>query len=118
MSPLVIDAVVLTLTVLYALLSLTLIRMLPVFLALFGKELRTDEKLFTGWFGPRGLASVVFAVIVFNEQLPGGETITITVVCTVILSILLHGISAKPLVAALAARVGQRGDDSKSGEGR
>jgi len=40
----------------YALLSLTIVRMLPVFLALFGKDLRTDEKLFTGWFGPRGLS--------------------------------------------------------------
>ena len=91
--------------VLYALLSLTLIRMLPVFLGLAGSGLRADEKLFMGWFGPRGLASIVFAVIVFNEHLPGGDTLTMTVVCTVVLSIIGHGLSANPLVAALAARI-------------
>ena len=89
----------------YALLSLTVIRMLPVFLALRGRGLRTDEKLFAGWFGPRGLASVVFAVIVLNKNLPGGSTIVITAVYTVMLSVLLHGLSANPLVAALKARI-------------
>jgi len=90
---------------LYALLSLTIVRMLPVFLVLGGMKLRTDEKLFMGWFGPRGLASIVFAVIVLNKHLPGGTTISMTVVCTIVLSILAHGISANPLVAALAARL-------------
>ena len=93
--------------VVYAVLSLTVVRMLPVFLSLAGQELRTDEKLFAGWFGPRGLASIVFAVIVLNENLPGGETISMTVVCTVVLSVLGHGISANPLVAALGARLGR-----------
>ena len=91
--------------VVYALLSLTLIRMLPVFLALKGMNLSTDEKLFMGWFGPRGLASIVFAVIVLNENLPGGHTISMAVVCTIILSVVGHGISANPLVAALGARI-------------
>ena len=81
--------------------------MLPVFLSLAGQELCTDEKLFAGWFGPRGLASIVFAVIVLNKNLPGGETISMTVVCTVVLSILGHGISANPLVAALGSRLGR-----------
>ncbi len=90
---------------LYAVLSLTLVRMLPVFLSLAGMKLRTDEKLFMGWFGPRGLASIVFAVIVLNEHLPGGDTIAITAVCTIVLSIVGHGLSANPLVAALAARI-------------
>jgi len=90
--------------VLYAGLSLTLIRMLPVFLVLTGSGLRSAEKLFTGWFGPRGLASIVFAVIVLNQNLPGGGTIAImTVVCTIILSIVAHGLSANPLAAALGA---------------
>jgi NhaP-type Na+/H+ or K+/H+ antiporter len=89
---------------LYALLSLTVARMLPVFLVLAGMNLRTDEKLFMGWFGPRGLASIVFAVIVINAHLPGGDIIVTTVVCTVILSIIGHGLSANPRVAALAAR--------------
>ena len=94
--------------VLYALLSLTLIRMIPVFLVLTGMNLRTDEKLFIGWFGPRGLASIVFAVIVLNEHLPGGDTISMTVVCTIILSVIAHGLSANPLVSMLAARLKAR----------
>jgi NhaP-type Na+/H+ or K+/H+ antiporter len=94
--------------VVYALLSLTIIRMLPVFLVLTGMNLRTDEKLFMGWFGPRGLASIVFAVIVLNEHLPGGDTISMTVVCTILFSILVHGLSANPLVASLAARIKAR----------
>jgi len=91
--------------VLYALLSLTVVRMLPVFLVLTGMNLRADEKLFMGWFGPRGLASIVFAVIVMDKHLPGGGTIVITVVCTIVLSIIAHGLSANPLVAALVARL-------------
>jgi len=96
--------------VLYALLSLTVIRMLPVFMVLAGSGLRTDEKLFMGWFGPRGLASIVFGVIVLNDNLTGGGTITITVVCTILFSVIGHGLSANPLVAALAARI--RGAES------
>ena len=62
--------------ILYAVLSLTVIRMLPVFLVLGGMGLSVSDKLFLGWFGPRGLASIVFIVIVLNENLPGGETLT------------------------------------------
>jgi NhaP-type Na+/H+ or K+/H+ antiporter len=91
--------------VLYAVLSLTLIRMLPVFLVLTGMNMRTDEKLFIGWFGPRGLASIVFAVIVLNHDLPGGGTIVITAVCTILLSVIAHGLSANPLVAVLAEKL-------------
>ena len=95
--------------VLYSILSLTIVRMLPVFLVLKGMNLTTDEKLFMGWFGPRGLASIVFAVIVLNEHLPGGETISMTVVCTIILSVVGHGLSANPLVASLGARLRKSG---------
>lgn len=90
--------------VLYALFSLTVVRMLPVFMSLAGMGLRTEEKLFIGWFGPRGLASIVFVVIVLNQNLPGGSIISMTVVCTVFFSILGHGLSANPLVAALSSR--------------
>jgi len=95
--------------VLYSILSLTIVRMLPVFLVLKGMNLTTAEKLFMGWFGPRGLASIVFAVIVLNEHLPGGETISMTVVCTIILSVVGHGLSANPLVASLGARLRNSG---------
>ncbi len=88
----------------YAILSLTVIRMLPVFLVLSGTGLRTDEKLFMSWFGPRGLASIVFGVIVLQEHLPGEGTIVATVVLTILLSVIGHGISANPLANALAAR--------------
>lgn len=89
--------------VLYSLLSLTLLRMLPVFLALTGSPLGVAEKLFVGWFGPRGLASIVFAVIVLKENLPGGQTRTDAVVCTIVLSVIFHGLSAHLLIARLAS---------------
>ncbi len=95
------------LILLYAVLSLTVIRMLPVFLALTGSGISTEGKLFIGWFGPRGLASIVFAVIVVNSGLPDSGPIAMTVVCTIILSIIAHGITANPLAAALAARIGR-----------
>jgi NhaP-type Na+/H+ or K+/H+ antiporter len=89
----------------YALLSLTLVRMLPVFLVLAGTGIRSDEKLFMGWFGPRGLASIVFAIMVIHEHLPGGDIITSTVVCTIVFSIIAHGLSANPGIAMLVARL-------------
>ena len=89
---------------LYAILSLTVIRMLPVFLVLSRMGLTVSDKLFLGWFGPRGLASIVFIVIVLNENLPGGETLKETVVWTVILSVLAHGLTANPLSALYGAR--------------
>ena len=91
----------------YALLSLTVVRMIPVFLALTGTGLKNTEKLFVSWFGPRGLASIVFGVIVVNEHLPHGSLIANTVVATIVLSVIFHGLSANPLVAALARRSGR-----------
>jgi NhaP-type Na+/H+ or K+/H+ antiporter len=82
--------------VLYAILSLTLIRMLPVFFSLTGLKVNSEGKLFMGWFGPRGLASIVFAIIVLNADLPNGGILAMTVVCTVIFSIIFHGLSANP----------------------
>lgn len=84
-------------SLLYAVLSLTVIRMLPVFVSLSGLGLSLSDKLFLGWFGPRGLASIVFIVIVLDEHLPGEGTLQETVVMTVILSVLAHGLSANPL---------------------
>ena len=92
------------LILIYALLSLTVIRMLPVFVALAGSGISTEGKLFIGWFGPRGLASIVFAVIVLDSKLPNADLVTMTVTCTIILSIIAHGITANPLVAAFAAK--------------
>jgi NhaP-type Na+/H+ or K+/H+ antiporter len=84
--------------VLYAVLSLTVVRMVPVALSLFGNHARPATVAFMGWFGPRGLASIVFAVIVEDAHLPhASEIVTITYV-TVGLSVLAHGVSAAPLV--------------------
>ncbi|WP_323846837.1 cation:proton antiporter [Microbulbifer magnicolonia] len=87
---------------LYAVLSLTLVRVLPVFVCLLGTGTGWREKLFIGWFGPRGLASIVFGVIVFNQGLPSGDTIVAAVACTVLFSVVAHGISANAMVAWLA----------------
>ena len=72
------------------------LRMLPVFFSLAGLKVSTEGKLFMGWFGPRGLASIVFGVIVVNANVPNSGPIAMTVVCTVMLSIIAHGVSANP----------------------
>lgn len=86
---------------LYAAASLTLLRMLPVWLSLLGTGLKPELKLFIGWFGPRGLASIVFAVMVLQHEpaLLGQRPIIATVLCTIILSVILHGLTANPWVA-------------------
>lgn len=88
----------------YAVLSLTVIRMLPVFVCLLGSPARTEARLFIGWFGPRGLASIVFGVIVVNAGLPHAETLARVVAWTVTLSILVHGVSANAWAEAFGAR--------------
>ena len=89
--------------VLYALLSLTVIRMLSMYIALAGTGESPSSKLFLGWFGPRGLASIVFMIIVAEQKLPGNQTLVLTVFCTVLFSVILHGMTANPL----ANRIGR-----------
>ncbi|WP_433303302.1 cation:proton antiporter [Actinoplanes sp. CA-030573] len=84
----------------YALLSLTVVRMVPVAVAFTRSGARWPTVAFAGWFGPRGLASVVFGLIALEHGIPDEETILATVVVTVALSVLLHGLTALPLVAA------------------
>jgi NhaP-type Na+/H+ or K+/H+ antiporter len=89
----------------YGALSLTVVRMLPVALALLGTHERWPTVAFMGWFGPRGLASVVFLIIVLDLS-PDQEslaTIFGTVAVTVLMSIILHGFSAKPLAVRYGA---------------
>lgn len=95
--------------IVYAILSLTVIRMLPVWLCVMGMNLKPDTKLFLGWFGPRGLASIVFIVMVAATKMPETEALIATVSWTIILSVVLHGISANPLAKAYGARVAVRG---------
>ena len=83
---------------LYAILSLTVIRMIPVALALAGTGLSRSTVLFVGWFGPRGLASIVLGLVYLERHanLPGESTIRLAVMATVLLSIFAHGLSAWP----------------------
>jgi sodium/hydrogen antiporter len=92
---------------LYALLSLTVVRMLPVALALIGTRLSAASVLFMGWFGPRGLASIVLGLVYMEEQLhlPGQSTIRYAVMVTVVLSIFAHGLSAVPGINLYAREV-------------
>ena len=99
--------------IVYAVLSLTLIRMLPIWLSLKGTRLRADEKLFLGWFGPRGLASIVFGVMLLRTDLPGGPLIATTVVCAILMSIIAHGSSAGPLSKLLAGRLRAAGESEE-----
>src|SRR5215218_8713843 len=83
----------------YAVLSLTLVRMVPVALALLGTGLPARAVAFVGWFGPRGLASIIFALLAV-EQLHGEAEQAVAVIgLTVLLSVFAHGISAKPLAS-------------------
>jgi NhaP-type Na+/H+ or K+/H+ antiporter len=88
----------------YALLSLTVLRMLPVAISLIGKE-DLSTMLFLGWFGPRGIASILYMLIVVHKlgSIEGHEKIFSVMTLTILLSILLHGLSAKPF-AKLYAR--------------
>ncbi|MBV7339366.1 sodium:proton antiporter [Chloroflexi bacterium TSY] len=92
-------------TILYALLSLTLIRMVPVAISLMGAGMRRETNLFLGWFGPRGLATVLFGLLVLDEShLVARDEITLVAMTTVLLSIFLHGITAYPLARLYADR--------------
>ena len=91
----------------YAILSLSVVRMLPVAIALIGTKLSRATVLFMGWFGPRGLASIVLGLIYLeqHQHLPGESTIRLAIIATVFLSIFAHGFSAMPGIAAYAARI-------------
>lgn len=96
---------------LYAIASLTVVRMVPIAISLIGARLRFPTWIFLGWFGPRGLASILFALLVFGEsEAEGSVELMATVSATVLLSILLHGMTAAPAArwyGRLAARMGE-----------
>jgi NhaP-type Na+/H+ or K+/H+ antiporter len=80
--------------VVFAVLALTFVRMVPVAISLIGARLGRPTVLFVGWFGPRGLASIVFTVLIIDEALPGVPLITTLVAATVALSIVAHGVTS------------------------
>jgi NhaP-type Na+/H+ or K+/H+ antiporter len=103
--PIMVESVDLTIVV-YGLLSLTLVRMVPVALSSLGAGLDRRTVLFIGWFGPRGLASLVFALLALEELGDSADEAVAVIAVTVLLSVLAHGLSAAPLAARYGAAVG------------
>ena len=91
----------------YAILSLTIIRLLPVAISLVGTKLSKETVLFMGWFGPRGLASIVLGLVYLEQKafLPGEDTIRLAVMATVFISIFAHGFSALPAINIYSKKI-------------
>ena len=91
----------------YAILSLTVVRMVPVAIALAGTQMSRPTLIFMGWFGPRGLASIVLGLVFLEQQtrLAHESTIRLAVMATVLLSIVAHGLSAVPGIRAYARAI-------------
>jgi len=104
--------------VLYAVLSLTIVRMLPVAVALVGSGLDRATVLFMGWFGPRGLASIVLGLVYLEQErhLAGEETTRLAVMATVLLSIFAHGLSAMPGIRMYTRALGTAGETPPDGD--
>jgi NhaP-type Na+/H+ or K+/H+ antiporter len=88
----------------YALLSLTAIRMVPVALALLGSGFDRFSVAFIGWFGPRGLASVIFALLALEDLGPAAQEVTATIALTVLLSVGAHGLTARPFATHFVSK--------------
>jgi sodium/hydrogen antiporter len=97
--------------VLYAVLSLTIVRMAPVALALLGARLDRNSVLFVGWFGPRGLASLVFALLALEELGPGADQAVAVIAVTVLASVIAHGVTAGPLASRYGRAAAARGPE-------
>lgn len=104
----------------YAILSLTVLRMIPIMLSLLGSGVRLPTQLFLGWFGPRGLASILFALLILEEsEVPHKDELLAITVITVALSALLHGVTAAPLskvYGRLAASMGECEENQPAAE--
>jgi NhaP-type Na+/H+ or K+/H+ antiporter len=100
--------------VLYAILSLTLVRILPVATSMIGTRLNVASVLFMGWFGPRGLASIVLGLVVAgqNVQTAGVSIVKLGLIVTVLLSIVAHGLSAAPGIKLYARQIARLGPDA------
>lgn len=99
----------------YAVLSLTVVRMLPVAIALIGTHLRLDTVALMGWFGPRGLASVVFTLLAYTQLEAAGRPIDVLMAVatwTILLSVLAHGLSAQPVSTWYTRRLKTASDRS------
>jgi len=92
---------------LFALLSLTAIRMVPVAISLLGAGLRPESIAFISWFGPRGLASIILALVVVEEEpeLPAIDFLLAAMALTVLASVAAHGVTARPLTRVYGRRM-------------
>jgi len=99
----------------YALLSLTLLRMVPVVLSFGLSRVDVFTRLFYGWFGPRGIASILYILVAVHQlgSIEGHERIFAVASLTVVLSILLHGLSAQPLALLYARYITQNPSEDK-----
>ena len=103
--------------IIYALVSLTIVRMAPVAISLIGKGLSIPSKLYLGWFGPRGAASILYVLLVVDKHnLSGENTIFNVTVITVLLSVFLHGLTAVPGANAYASSMNAKPDVDKEAE--
>lgn len=94
--------------IIYALLSLTVVRMLPVAISMIGTKLRLESVLYLGWFGPVGIASILYVYTILRaENITGQDTIFTVVMITIFFSVLAHGMSAAPLTNWYARRIAQ-----------
>ena len=112
--PIMVDRVD-ALVVLYAVLSLTVVRMLPVAVASIGAHLDRRTVLFVGWFGPRGLASLVFALLALEALGRSADEAIAVVAVTVLLSVVAHGLSAGGLAARYGRAMGDVDPDDPGG---
>jgi NhaP-type Na+/H+ or K+/H+ antiporter len=103
---------------LYALLSLTLVRMLSVAISMIGSRLSAASVLFMGWFGPRGLASIVLGLVAMQQQVQAtwAPLSRLSLIGTVLLSIVAHGLSASPGIRLYARQIARLGPDAREVE--
>jgi len=96
----------------YAVASLTVVRMLPTLISMIGTGAHLETRLFAGWFGPRGLASILFALVVLEEhQTPATQQIFTVAMWTVLASVFAHGLTASPWTGRLARRLREAPED-------
>lgn len=101
---------------LYAVLALTVMRMLPVSLSLIGLKLNLRTHGFLGWFGPRGIASIIYGLILLESHVAQAEELFNIMVITVALSMLLHGVTAAPFATAFGNAMKHSDEHHKHGD--
>jgi len=97
--------------IVYALVSLLLVRPVAVALSLLGSGVAPSTTAFIGWAGPRGLASIVYAVVIAESGVPGAQLVFLAAAWTILLSIVLHGVTSAPISNLYGRRIGQRRGD-------